>query len=429
MSGQGVDAKLGSASTFVDGQADDTFLPGIVRLQAGAARSLIQSMRHRRSHAFMLSGARGLGAEQAAEWMAQRVLCPSGGCTTCEVCQRVARRVHPDLMWISAEGDMLRNESVDAVARQLARTPFEAAAQVVVIEDADTLNDANMSTANRLLTLLEEPTGDVVFVLLATQPDKIIATIRSRVLEVRFVPLAATVVDEWLAQAGVPDVIPATGVPRMEVVRASRGNILRAQSMIEGDSDWQRLVCVSDVLVRLTSGALDAADAAEVLANRVNSVAAEAQEVAELRFAAEREQMTGKDATRMKNTRDADGHEARVKRMVRRAVVDEMSAILDDCMTWYRDILACDAGAESTLLFAMNLDAYRTAAAAGVARSGVSSVDVIEGLRTRLHLNVDMKRNLHSMCAELASLGRGIIRARRMLGVGARTQQGYEIQI
>ena len=79
--------------------------------------------------------------------------------------------------------------------------PHEARNLVFIIRDADELN---ASSANALLKTLEEPRGDVHFILLTSRPHRLLDTIRSRTLPVRFGPLPEAVLVDILARRGLP---------------------------------------------------------------------------------------------------------------------------------------------------------------------------------------------------------------------------------
>jgi DNA polymerase-3 subunit delta' len=75
--------------------------------------------------------------------------------------------------------------------------PFEGAARVFLIDDADRLNDAS---SNALLKTLEEPPVTSHLILITARPAALLPTIRSRCQVIRFAPLAATEIEEHLAR-------------------------------------------------------------------------------------------------------------------------------------------------------------------------------------------------------------------------------------
>ncbi len=166
-------------------------------------------------HAYRFEGAAGVGKELAAVALAQALLCTDGvpfGCGTCEACRRVVERasspphtpLHPDVVLVARglySPDMLggAKEAAAISIEQIRRVvlsranypPHEGRAQVFIVRDAEQLS---IGAANALLKTLEEPRGATYFVLLTAQPRKLLDTIRSRSLPVRFGPLPDEVI-------------------------------------------------------------------------------------------------------------------------------------------------------------------------------------------------------------------------------------------
>ncbi len=130
------------------------------------------------SHAYLFAGPSGSGKREAARAFAAELL---GEHT------RVYSGSHPDLTWVTPSGahEMRRSDVSETVVAAAARTPFEAARRVFVLERVDTMND---EAANTLLKTLEEPPSYVVLILLTDRPGQVLPTIASRCQEVRFDP-------------------------------------------------------------------------------------------------------------------------------------------------------------------------------------------------------------------------------------------------
>ena len=106
------------------------------------------------------------------------------------VAERVARDAHPDLTWVVPSGasEMLVADIEEPVVSAAARTPFESARRVFVIESVEAMND---QSANRMLKTLEEPLHFVHLLLISDRLDDVLPTIVSRCQLVRFDPLGA----------------------------------------------------------------------------------------------------------------------------------------------------------------------------------------------------------------------------------------------
>lgn len=160
-------------------------------------------------HALLFSGPEGVGKRRTAEAIAAALLCssPAAGhpCGTCESCRAFSRGIHPDFFFVVPEAvgkgaRSIRIEAMRALGSALARPPELAPRQVALIDDAQRMNEA---AANSFLKTLEEPTGDVVFLLVTGMRAALLDTIVSRCLEIPFGPLALPELSEVLHRHGV----------------------------------------------------------------------------------------------------------------------------------------------------------------------------------------------------------------------------------
>ena len=112
------------------------------------------------AHAYLFDGPPGVGKRSAAlrawRWRSTARPRPGTGCGACEICRRIDAGIHPDVPTFgpTGAGGQIVMDAAQAILA-LARTrPHEAAARVIVIDDADAMNP---SAANCLLKTLEEP--------------------------------------------------------------------------------------------------------------------------------------------------------------------------------------------------------------------------------------------------------------------------------
>ena len=97
----------------------------------------------------------------------------------CTICQRIERRLHPDVHYVEIAGDrkLISVEQIRDVVAAATLRPYEARNKVFIIDPADALSAGG---SNSLLKTLEEPTRDTNFILLTRAPDLLLPTIRSR---------------------------------------------------------------------------------------------------------------------------------------------------------------------------------------------------------------------------------------------------------
>ena len=139
---------------------------------AAAARSPV--------HAYLLLGPPGAGKRDTAVAFAAALLCPDGGCGTCETCRRVVGGVHPDVVVLERTGASITVGEAREVVRLSARTPSEADRKILILTELHLVGPA----APALLKTLEEPSPGTVFVLTAETVSPDMVTIASRCVRV-----------------------------------------------------------------------------------------------------------------------------------------------------------------------------------------------------------------------------------------------------
>ena len=153
-------------------------------------------------HALLLRGRAGTGKHDFALALAQALLCATPNpnqtaCGTCPSCLWFAERAHPDFKLISPEdADNSEEATTSPSKKKTAKKSQISVAQirqlidylslsnhqvngrrVVLISPAETLN---LASANALLKMLEEPPANTLFLLVTSQPQRLLATIISR---------------------------------------------------------------------------------------------------------------------------------------------------------------------------------------------------------------------------------------------------------
>ena len=163
------------------------------------------------AQAYLFVGAASVGKAAVASRFAAGLLVPADGSEE-EVgrARRLALALtHPDLIVVEPEGAAsLGVDQAREVVRRASMTPVEASRTVFLFPEAGAMTE---QAANALLKTLEEPSGSVVFLLVAESEDDFPATVASRCRTVHMgrVPLPEMV--DALVARGVPEQA-ATGV-------------------------------------------------------------------------------------------------------------------------------------------------------------------------------------------------------------------------
>jgi DNA polymerase III subunit delta' len=193
--------------------------------QEPAVQTLVRALKSGRvHHAYRFEGPPGVGKEMAALALAQALVCESHGplaCARCSACRRAVTfseqeprvPLHPDVIFLQrglySKSVLGASEATGISVEQVRRVvlgragfrPHEGRALVFIVRDADELT---VQAANALLKTLEEPDPATHFVLITSRPNRLLDTVRSRTLAVRFGPLPDDVVARILAEHDAP---------------------------------------------------------------------------------------------------------------------------------------------------------------------------------------------------------------------------------
>jgi DNA polymerase III subunit delta' len=256
----------------------------------------------------ILSGPAGVGKRLAALSTAQALNClapihhtPSGSeqadspgfdaCGTCAACSRIARGVHPDVLFL--EPNDKGNIKIDPVREAVDRAgyrPFEGRRRVTIIDQADALE---RSAQNALLKVLEEPPAGSVFLLVTALPDLLLATVRSRCPQLRFRPLAVSEVahllmqrdrkeEEAYAVAALADgsIGRALEASASDVVEARDVAIRVLAQAAASDDARRRIECAKDLVVKGSGPASSERDQLAVYLRAMSSLLRDIEAIA-----------------------------------------------------------------------------------------------------------------------------------------------------
>ena len=188
----------------------------------------------------LFAGPAGIGKRLAALSIAQALNClkPSNGdaCGVCAACTRIARGVHPDVLFVSPnENGNIKMEPVRDVIDRAQYRPFEGRRRVVIIDGADGLVQ---HAQNALLKTLEEPNPSSVFILVTSMPDMLLPTVLSRCPQLRFRPLSLEELVKALIARGRTETearaIAATADGSLgRALQASAGDLLESRDLAQ----------------------------------------------------------------------------------------------------------------------------------------------------------------------------------------------------
>ena len=190
-------------------------------------------LNNRVAHAYIFSGARGVGKTTAARILAKALNCVKGPtpepCGVCDSCKEIAAGTSLDVIEIDAAS----NRGIDQIRelREMVRyAPAASRSKVVILDEAHMLTG---EASNALLKTLEEPPDRVVFVMATTEPENLEDTIRSRSQHFHFRALTFAEISERLEEIAQKEGLKIAPGATAVIARMAEGSLRDALSLLE----------------------------------------------------------------------------------------------------------------------------------------------------------------------------------------------------
>lgn len=252
------------------------FFSSIIGQEAIKQRLIATVQEQRIPHALLLCGGEGIGKLPLAIAFAQYVCCehrtPTDSCGSCPSCVKFAKLAHPDLHfvfpiikpegkqsvvcddfiaefrnfvlehpygtvneWINGIGSgkqgMIYEAESGEILRKLNLKTYESEYKVMIIWQPEKMN---ITCANKLLKILEEPPEKTLFLLVSEMPDMLLATIQSRTQRINIPQIDRVSLEEALHRK-----FSLTPESASNVARIANGNYRKAEEMIESSDENQ----------------------------------------------------------------------------------------------------------------------------------------------------------------------------------------------
>ena len=238
-------------------------------------RTLQNSIEHGRlHHAYLFSGARGVGKTTTARLVAKALNChqvtgptptPCAmiDATACASCREIAEGRSMDVLEIDAASNTGVDNVRDVIINSVAVAPARDRYKVFIIDEVHMLSGAAF---NALLKTVEEPPPRVVFIMATTGAHKVPETISSRCQLFEFRTIATAKIAERLRVIADAEKISISDEAIREIARAGDGSMRDAQSAFDqvisfaGETikteDVEKALGIAgaDVLARVISG-------------------------------------------------------------------------------------------------------------------------------------------------------------------------------
>ena len=161
------------------------------------------------SHSYMFVGIEGIGKQMIAKEFARVVLCTNEqekGCQQCKSCIEFMSHNHPDFLYIEPDGNSIKIEQIRYLQRKIQEKPIISNKKVYIINDADKMTT---EAQNCLLKTLEEPPEYGIIILIGSNENAFLNTIKSRCMKIAFQPIEEKEIKQYMEKTyGMTNISP-----------------------------------------------------------------------------------------------------------------------------------------------------------------------------------------------------------------------------
>ena len=185
------------------------------------------------SHSYIFWGIEGIGKKIIAKEFAKKILCISQteNCT-CKSCIEFYSNNNPDFQLIEPIDGKVKIEQIREMQRKVAEKPIISNKKVYIIDNSDTMTT---EAQNCLLKTLEEPPEYITIILICTNEDNLLSTIKSRCTRMHFDSINIEEVGKYLKQNYPNEEISEN------IINLSQGSIGKAIKLNENKNIYENI--------------------------------------------------------------------------------------------------------------------------------------------------------------------------------------------
>lgn len=157
---------------------------------------------NRVSHSYMFIGTEGVGKKLFAKEFAKAILCLNNQdtktyCNNCKSCIEFDTNNNPDYTYIEPEETKIKIDQIRNIQVKVSEKPIISKNKVYIIDNADTMT---IEAQNCLLKTLEEPPEYVTMIMIGTNENNFLTTIKSRCTQIHFDKIADDQIKKYLLE-------------------------------------------------------------------------------------------------------------------------------------------------------------------------------------------------------------------------------------
>lgn len=180
------------------------------------------------AHSYLFIGIEGIGKKEFAKEFAKAILCLNENkyCNKCKSCIEFDGNNNPDFFILKPDGNSIKINQIREMQEKLQEKPITSSKKVYIIDDADKMTT---EAQNSLLKTLEEPPEFVTIILIGTNENSFLATIKSRCIIIHFNQINNDELKKYLEKNNVNNV----SEDMLEIFQGSVGRALNLKDKKE----------------------------------------------------------------------------------------------------------------------------------------------------------------------------------------------------
>ena len=150
-------------------------------------------------HSYLFYGTEGIGKKLFSIEFSKMILCESDNkpCGKCKSCVEFESNNNPDFSIIEPDGNSLKIEQIRAFQKKILEKPINGKKKIYIINDAEKMTK---EAQNCLLKTLEEPQAYVVIILICSNENAILPTVKSRCTKIFFSELTKENISKFIQE-------------------------------------------------------------------------------------------------------------------------------------------------------------------------------------------------------------------------------------
>jgi DNA polymerase-3 subunit delta' len=184
------------------------------------------------SHSYIFEGPYGVGKNTFAKELAKLILCENKNderpCGTCKSCYMTEAGNHPDIITVEKDTKVTKIETIrNSIVKEMDIKPYQSDYKVIIVKAADTITTEGQ---NAILKTIEEPPSYGIIILVCENIARLLPTIKSRAITIRFNGTNKEQMQQYLDSKGIQ------GVQRDVFYKLSNGSIGRIEELLRDPS-------------------------------------------------------------------------------------------------------------------------------------------------------------------------------------------------